>query len=496
MRPVGTIAEVRAADARALLSVDEATLVTRAGTAVARACLRELGGAYGRRVIVVAGKGNNGADGRVAAQVLELRGSLVRVVEADTLEGPLGPCDLVVDAAFGTGFRGRYDAPAVRPGTPVVAVDIPSGLDGDRGLASGVPMVAATTVTFACLKPGLLQGDGPGLAGRLDVADIGVPVEAGIALLDDGDGVMLPARARTAHKWSSAVAVVAGSPGMEGAAVLCARGASHAGAGMVRLCVPGSAEPGALGTGVRWPLEAVRLAIGSHGWAGPVLEILDRVGSLVIGPGLGRDPETLSEIRRLVDQAPVPVVADADALVALADARDLPALVRGSRTAAPAGRPVVLTPHDGEYRALAGEDPGPVRTEASRALAGRTGGVVLLKGALTAVAAPAAWFGTWTETPGAGLGLSGGRLGGDLPVLLCGAGTPALATAGTGDVLAGIIGAFLARGLPSPFAAALAAHVHGRAARAGHREGLVAADLPELVAGWLGARLPAEDPGA
>jgi hydroxyethylthiazole kinase-like uncharacterized protein yjeF len=468
VRPVVSVDEMRAADAAALEHVEESVLVGRAGRAVALGALDLMGGAYGRRVVVVAGKGNNGADGRVAAGLLAARGSRVSVLEADAAAAHLGRADLVIDAAYGTGLRGPYEAPGIEPGTPVLAVDIPSGVDGDTGAASGHPLRAAATVTFAALKPGLLQGDGRGLAGRVHVADIGVEVgDPEIALVEDADvALRLPRRGRDAHKWESAVAVVAGSPGMEGAAVLSTRGASHGGAGMVRLMHPAANEafpqPGP------WPIESVRVPLSSRGWADGVLAAIDRCRAVVIGPGLGRDDPTRDEVRRVLARCPVTVILDADGLAAFDDADQLRhAVAEGSR-------PVILTPHDGEYRALLGEPPGPDRVAAARRLAAATGAVVLVKGSLTAVAA----------APGAVEGPE---------VLLAAAGTAALATAGTGDVLSGIVGAFVARGLPAPLAAALAAHVHGRAAATGPAEGLVAGDLPGLVAGWLSGVLAPQE---
>jgi len=470
MLPVLTVEQMRAADEAALRTTTHEALVARAGTAVAVEALDMLGAAYGRRVVVVAGKGSNGADGRVAAAVLARRGAAVSVVPAGSLER-LPPCDLVVDAAYGTGFRGEYVAPAVDPGTPVLAVDIPSGVDGDTGRAGGRPMAAERTVTFAALKRGLLLADGPALAGRLVLADIGVaPGDCDTGLVDDVDvDHRVPPRPALTHKWASAVAVVAGSPGMEGAAALCAAGASHAGAGMVRLAVPGGADAHG-GRPGPWPLEAVRLPLPPEGWADEVLAVLERCRALVVGPGLGREPATRAEIRRLIARSPVPVVADADALVALGDAADARSVIAGDGVE----RPVVLTPHDGEFTGLDGQAPGTDRVAAARRLAERTGAVVLLKGSLTAVAAP---------------GPDGAPA-----VLLAGAGSSRLATAGTGDVLSGVIGALAARGVPAAWAAALAAHVHGRAAGEGPAEGLVAGDLPALVAGWLSGRR--SDPGA
>jgi ADP-dependent NAD(P)H-hydrate dehydratase / NAD(P)H-hydrate epimerase len=460
MRPVVTVAEMRAADEAAQREVDESELIGRAGFAVATAAIDMLGGAYGRRVVVLAGKGNNGNDGRVAARVLERRGARVRVLQAASAPALIEGCDLVIDAAYGTGFRGSYDAPALSPGTRVLAVDIPSGVSGDTGEASGRVLRAERTVTFAALKPGVLMGDGATAAGTVEVADIGVPVgRPSIALVEDADLAGLPGRDRQTHKWASAVAVVAGSPGMEGAAFLCARGASRAGAGMVRLAVPG-ADASAEGP---WPTEAVRLPLGARDWADAVLQALERCRVIVIGPGIGRDDATIAAVRRVIAESPVPVVADADALFALGEAADAAEVIGATE------RAVVLTPHDGEYRRLAGEDPGPDRVAAALRLAAATGAVVLVKGSTTAVAAPAA-----TAPP---------------HVLLSTAGSPALATAGTGDVLGGIIAAFIARGLPALRAAAFGAHVHGAAARRGLRQGLLSVDLPDLVADWLSTQV-------
>jgi NAD(P)H-hydrate epimerase len=470
MLAVLTTDELRAADALALEHFDESTLIGRAGTAVANAAVEMLGGSYGRRVAVICGKGNNGNDGKVAGARLARRGAKVEYFDpASTL--PARHFDLLIDAAYGTGFRGHYDAPSAPEGTPVLAVDIPSGVNGDSGEAGGAVLHADVTVTFAALKPGLLQGDGAELAGRVVLVDIGVGVSTRRAVVVEDDDVAqrLPARAVQSHKWASAVAVVAGSPGMEGAGALSSMGASHAGAGMVRLAVPGSAiEEGGMRPGP-WPLEAVRLALGSEGWADAVLEILGRCKALVVGPGLGREPGTQREIRRLIAASPVPGVADADALAALGDADAARSVIAGDGSV---HRPVVLTPHDGEYHGLMGEAPGPDRFAAARRLAAATGAVALVKGPLTAVGLPMADDG--------------------LDVLLARAGSTRLATAGTGDVLSGIIGALLARGVEAPWAAALGAHVHGRAAALGNSEGLVAGDLPPLVARWLSR---SSDPG-
>ena len=450
MRAVLTRDEMRAADAAALATVSHETLVARAGTAAGHAALQMLGGGYGRRVVVVAGKGSNGADGRVAAAFLARRGARVRVVEAAATVLP--PCDLVIDGAYGTGFRGSYDAPVVPEGARVLAIDIPSGVDADSGAAPGAAVQAERTVTFAALKPGLLQGDGAVCSGRVDVADIGIGFPTPQTLLvEDADVALVPARPRQVNKWTTAVGVAAGSPGMEGAAILCTRGAMAAGAGMIRLGSPGNPD-------AAWPTEAVRMHLPGEGWADAFLEATAKCKAVVLGPGLGTGDATAEEIRAVIAAVPVPLVIDADALHALGNAAAARVVI-GKRSA-----PSILTPHDGEYARINGAAPGDDRLASARALARATGAVVLLKGPLTAVAAPD------EDTP---------------DVLLAAAGGPSLATAGSGDVLSGIIGAFCARGLPALAAAAVAAHVHGRAASLGPAQGLVAGDLPGLVAELL-----------
>jgi len=451
MLPVLTVPEMNAVDAAAAASIPLDELVGRAGLAVARAAVDLMGGTYGRRVVVVSGRGNNGADGRVAASVLRRRGARVVVVEAGTADS-LGPAHLVIDAAYGTGFRGEYRSPTVVPGTPVLAVDIPSGVLGDTGEAAGSPCPAWRTVTFVALKPGLVQGDGARLAGEVQVADIGLdPGHPAVRVIEDSDvGRLIPPRRHGGNKWSAAVLIVAGSPGMTGAAGLCARSAYRSGAGMVRLGVPG-------GDLIQSPSsEAVSVELPAREWSGDALQAASRCAAVVVGPGLGRHPDTAAAVRRLVAESPVPVVVDADGLFALGRV--------GADDSLQARSPVVLTPHDGEYARLCGADPGSDRIAAARRLADSSGAVALVKGPTTAVADPA------------------GR------VRLGRSGTPALATAGTGDVLSGLIGALLARGVAPLEAAALAAHVHGRAGARGRREGLVAGDLPDLIAGVLSER--------
>ena len=441
--PIVTPEEMRAADRDAPVAVE--VLVERAGSAVARVALEMLGGGYGRRVVVVAGKGNNGADGRAAAARLRRRG--VRVEVVDALDGPerLPPADLVVDAAYGTGFRGEYRAPDPG-GAPVLSVDIPSGVDGLTGRAGDDAVRADRTVTFAALKPGLLLSAGRQRAGRVTVADIGLPVPGvRIHLVEQADVLAwVPEREPDTHKWRSAVYVVAGSPGMTGAAHLAARASLRAAAGTVRLAIPG-VEPDA-----RF-LEVVGRSIPAEDWASDVLADAERAKAIVVGPGLGRDEATRSSVRRLVAEAPVPVVVDADGLHALGGGEEAAELLAGRRAA------TVLTPHEGEFSRLTGGPPPDDRIGATRDLARRTGAAVLLKGSTTVVAEP----------------------GGE--VLVSAAGDARLASAGTGDVLAGVLGAFLAQGLDGVRAAGAAAFVHGRAGHLGWRRGLVAGDLLDLL---------------
>ena len=444
MLPIVTPEEMAAIDAAA--SVPREVLIERAGSAVAWAALRLLGGGYGRTVNVVCGKGNNGADGRVAAQRLTAKGVRVRVFDVASCPLVLPPADLVIDAAYGTGFHGRWSPPEVGD-TPVLAVDIPSGVDALTGDIDGNVLAATHTVTFAALKPGLLMPPGSALAGELELADIGLEIGwARANLVQSADVVgWWPERDEYAHKWRNAVRVVAGSATMTGAPRLVAEAAMRTGAGMVHLSIPGMTATDA-------PIEIVQRPLPGHSWADAALATLDRFHAVVVGPGLGRSDDTAASVRRLVVEAPLPLVIDGDGLFALGwSSEGATALLRRRTT------PTVLTPHDGEYALLSGSQPGADRLVAARRLAADSGCTVLLKGAPTIVADP------------------GGA------VLVVTAGDARLATAGTGDVLSGIIGALLAAGVRPLHAAAAGAWVHGQAGRRGLRHGLVASDLPDLI---------------
>nr|MDQ2726924.1 NAD(P)H-hydrate dehydratase [Actinomycetota bacterium] len=399
------------------------------------------------------------------------------VVDAAEVTGTtLAPADLVIDAAFGTGLSRPYRPPD--PGdAPVLAVDIPSGVSGLTGAVVGGDdggfVDATATVTFAALKPGLVLGAGAQAVGALQVVDIGlgggVDAVARTWMITDDDVARIPPRGRDAHKWQSAVHVVAGSPGMNGAPWLVSSAALRAGAGYVRLAIPGVAA-GAAGLP---PGEVVNVGLAAQGWDDAVLDGLERFSCLVIGPGLGatgRDPDgesgAATPVGRLLAATPVPAVVDADGLNALGSLGAVAELTTAGVERSGVG-PLVLTPHAGEFARLVGDKPGPDRLASVRDAAAASGAIVLLKGSTTVVAHP------------------------DGRVLLCDAGSSRLATAGTGDVLSGIIGALVARGVEPFVAAALAAHVHGRASELGRAEGLVASDLPPLVSRWLsGAARP------
>lgn len=477
MRPVVTPEQMREVDA-AVAAAEGGSLsaaIERAGWAVAERARRMLGGTYGRRVLVVAGPGNNGADGRVAARVLGEWGVSVVVREAigfdavalDAVERT-GEVDLVIDAAFGTGLRteGRTPWSPPRVSAPVLAVDIPSGVNGLDGSVHGSPWPATATVTFGALKPGLLFHPGAELCGDVEIADVGLGVHLAARsidcrLIDDNDvAAGWPRRRVDAHKWRSGLFVVAGSAGMTGAARLVCDGALHAGAGIVHLVTPGAP------TDKQLPTEVVRRSTSTLDWADDVLAMLGErrgFGAVVVGPGLGRDDAVAAGVRHLVSATDLPVVVDGDGAWALSWGSESAATLLGRRRA-----PTVLTPHDGEFTSLHGSPPGADRIDAARRLASSTGAVVLLKGAATVVADPT------------------GRCA------IVRSGDDRLATAGSGDVLAGIVGAAIASGAPVFQAVSLAAHVHGAAARRGRRIGLVAGDLPALVAEVLTDSVGAE----
>ncbi len=412
-----------------------------------------LGGVYGRRVTVLAGPGNNGADGLVAARVLASWGVAVRVVHVDRFAPPpssIEDADLVIDALFGTGTVREMTFPSVGVHTMVLAVDIPSGVDARTGrLFPGCSVQRAdVTVTFVAPKPGLLFEPGASLAGEIRVADIGIHLAADesarTVLLDEASVRQRLHRPEvTAHKWKHAMLVVAGSAGMTGAALLCAHSAARCGASLVRLSIPGTVHGGDEVVGMDLPATEWGMVAAGHA---------ARCSAVVVGPGLGSDVATQAEVRALLDALPagMPVILDGDGLGSVT-----PELLAALH------RPMILTPHDGEFTRLSGTAPSSDRISTTREFALRTNAVVLLKGPTTVVASPT----------------------GHVEVIR--SGDQRLATAGSGDVLAGVIGAFCAVGMDPFHAASTAAFVHGRAAMRGRPFGLVAGDLPVLLADLL-----------
>ena len=432
--PLYTAAEMRAAEAGH--DVDE--LMQRAGQAVADEALRRFPDA--RSFGAVCGKGANGGDGRIALEALRRAG---RKAE-EGLEG-----DVVIDALFGTGFRGepRPDAVALiermnASPAPILAVDLPSGVDASTGEVAGAAARAHVTVTMHGRKVGLAVGPGSFLAGEVVVADIGLEAgETEHRLVGREILALVPPKRPQDNKYSAgSVLVVGGSPGLTGALCLTAEAAFRADAGYVAVAAPRESLPiveSRLLEVVKRPLDEV-------------LEAAEKAGTLAIGPGLGRDPERQQLVRRLLEETNLPAVVDADALFGLEPFE---------RSA-----PTVLTPHSGELGRLLGEEASWVdahRLEAARRGAERFGCVCLLKGHDTLIAAPSE------------------------DVLVSNLGPPTLAAAGTGDVLTGVVAAFLAKGMNTRIAAAAAATACSVAARLGPKRGLVASDviakLPEAL---------------
>jgi len=435
MEPIVTPAAMSVVDANAPEPLEE--LIARAAWQVARRARLMLGGVYGRRVTVIAGPGNNGEDARVAAKRLTRWGVHVATVEPDV---PVLPAaDLVIDGAFGTGMNRPYQAPANPTNTPVLAIDIPSGVDGLTGALLGQPLKADHTITFAALKPGLLLPPGSDYCGRVEVVDIGLDVSAANSrlLTRPQAAALMPRRGTADHKWNRAVWVIGGSKGMYGAPLLAARGALRSGSGMVWCGLPGQPTPGIAS-------EVVFRSLEKLNWHTAVLAESDRFGALVVGCGLGYDGASQRTVRALIETSDLPLVVDADALRMLGPS---PALRSN----------IVLTPHDGEFQTLTGSKPSGDRFSDARALASSTGATVLLKGPLTIVASP------------------------DGECLASDTGDQRLATAGSGDVLAGIIGSYLAAGLQPLQAAALGAWVHGECGRSLTPFGMVASDLVDSL---------------
>jgi len=486
-----TTAQIRQLDRRTIAAgVPGVELMDRAGAAVARTCAGILRSRGTRSVLLLAGKGNNGGDAIVAARHLvnmgcqptlillcrheELKGdpsqhfqrlvSGVRIVEMPGVKqmreiaAEVQPA-VVVDGLLGTGLTGAVREPYVSAinfinelRRPVVAIDIPSGLDSDTGEVRGVCVRAEVTVTMGLPKIGLLQPrklSGLDYVGRMEVADIGFlqkfvdEIEMDVELISAGDVTpTLPARQRNAHKGDFGhLLVVAGSEGYTGAPVLCAHGAARSGVGLVTLAVPRAIYPI---IAANCPPEIMPR---------PFDGVPDITGfdAVAVGPGLGQRADTQEMVRELIRRSSAPLVLDADALNVLA--RDLSALKT-------ARAPVIVTPHPGEMGRLIGKTSKAVqanRWEIAKRFAQKHGVVTVLKGSGTVV----------TDRSG--------------KLWINATGNSGMAKGGMGDVLTGMIGAFLAQGMSPLDAARAGVFLHGSAgdiARERHGErALLASDL-------------------
>jgi hydroxyethylthiazole kinase-like uncharacterized protein yjeF len=456
MRPVYPVAAVRAAEADLMARLPEGALMQRAAAGLARRCavlLREgRGGVYGAHVLLLVGSGDNGGDALYAGARLAGRGArvsalllaperahaggLAALVRAGgrVTDGVPADAELVVDGIVGIGGRGglrpdaaRAVAAASLTGAPIVAVDLPSGVDADTGAVPGDAVRADVTVTFGCLKPGLVVGPGAVHAGVVEVVDLGLPLrETALGVPEVADiEATWPRPVPGDDKYTrGVVGIAAGSARYPGAAVLAVGAALTGPVGMVRYA-------GAAAGRVRAAHPEV-IVTDSVAEAG-------RVQAWAVGSGLGTDAAAAATLRRVLG-TDVPVLVDADALTLLAEH---PAWLR-ERTA-----PTVLTPHDREFERVFGPV-GEDRVAAARRAAEQFGCTVLLKGDRTVVA-------------------GGGRC------LVNPTGTAVLASAGTGDVLSGLGGSLLAGGLPAVDAAAAAAFVHGLAGRIAAEAGPVSA---------------------
>ncbi len=441
LEPLYTADEMRAAEA----GHDVEQLMARAGRAVAKEAMRRFPQA--RRFVAVCGGGANGGDGRIAVDVLRSAGR--DAVVADDFAG----ADVIVDALFGTGFHGEPREDAARKieainaaGAPVVAVDLPSGVNASTGEVAGACVDATLSVTMHGRKVGLEVAPGRFHAGEVVVADIGLePRETELRLVTAAILEQVPRKRPDQNKYSAGtVLVVGGSRGLTGAPSLSAEAAFRADAGYVAVAVPDSTLP----VFEQRLLEAVKLPCPedegkiSPRAIEPIVEFAGKAGAVALGPGLGRGPGPKEVVARLLAELETPVVVDADALF------ELEPFERSA--------PTVLTPHEGELGRLLGEESSWVaahRVEAVRRGAEKFGCVCLLKGADTLIAEPAS--GIW----------------------VCALGTPALATAGSGDVLTGVVSAFLAKGLDAGLAAAAAAAACQLASREIPPRGAVASDV-------------------
>jgi len=491
-----TSAQMRAIEERAMdeMGIPSLILMENAAQQCVKHIMTLLGDFWqSRKVVVVCGAGNNGGDGFAIARLLHTKGvktqaafigergkvkgdALINMEMAERmgcvvnapLQVLLYSADVIVDALFGTGLRGRLtDEKAAEAielinacPAPVVSVDIPSGVEADSGRVSKHAVYATTTVTFGLAKLGHMLHPGTEYAGQVIVEDISIPQELLVpegATLEVLDQITTPPRPVRSNKGDyGRVCVLAGSSDMPGAAALCCKAAYRAGAGLVHACVvPEVARVIRAGTH-----EVITTAVAEYDFKSAE-EAIQMASAVAIGPGFGRDEPVQKFAREVIEfcgSENVPIVADADALIAIAADKSVLRSIQAANC--------VITPHPGEMAALTGQSIHEVVDDlvsCAQNFAEKYGVITLLKDARTIIAAP------------------------DGRTFINPTGTPALAKAGSGDVLTGVIAAYLAQGFESPhMAAVLAAYVHGRAgqlaAEALSVHGVCAGDLPEYVA--------------
>lgn len=504
-----TAAQMKEIDRVAIVvrGIPSLDLMERAGSAVARCAAAMIrGGRLRSRVLLFAGKGNNGGDAFVAARhlraegiatrtvMLAMRGDIARdalenlrrlegaggevaivetAAEIGALRESAGSFDLVIDGILGTGVSGTVGgiyaaAIALIRGlrAPVIAIDVPSGLDATTGRVCGTAVRATATVTMGLPKTGMIAADGPEHCGRIRVADIGLPEDLVRGAAGSGELVveqdlygLFPPRARVSHKGDYGhVLVVAGSPGLTGAACLAAEAAMRSGSGLVTVAAPRSLNPvleAKLTEAMTLPLpETAEGALGTKA-GDEILRGAERFDVAVIGPGLSRRPETAEMVRRLVAGLRIPMLVDADGLNAFAE--DASAMEN-------AAAPVILTPHPGEMARLARCGIAGVLTDRAGAASGFAaahGVTLVLKGTQTVVASP------------------------DGTVSVNASGNPGMASGGTGDVLSGVIASLAGQGMKPLDAARAGVFIHGdagdrAAARRGER-GMIASDIVDRI---------------
>jgi ADP-dependent NAD(P)H-hydrate dehydratase / NAD(P)H-hydrate epimerase len=499
LEPLYEAEEMRACDAWAIeqAGVPSLDLMELASLGLARLTARLA--RPGRPLRIVVGPGNNGGDGLAAARLLREEGRVVDVLAVTSLDGLRGDARVnlerlpgappepfeaaalagsgaIVDAMLGTGFEGEPREPVAgaidainAQDAPVIACDVPSGVDASTGEVVAAAVRADVTATFHGSKPGLHIAPGAVHAGEVEIIEIGMPRGAPVAtragLISERVLERFPPRQRFGSKFDSGVVTIAGgSRGLTGAPALAAMGAQRAGAGYVQVAVPATVEP-ALGPRLLEQMtRGLPDADGAHSADGvrAFAELAERAGAVVLGPGLGRSDPAVAFARGVAAAVDVPLLIDADGLNAHAGVLES----LRERSAA-----TVLTPHAGELGRLLERDRAEIdahRLACARAAAERSGAVVLLKGDDTIVAAP------------------GG------PVAVSRGATPALATAGTGDVLSGLIGALLAKGLGPFEAAALGTLAHTRAGSAAAAcqgaDHVIAGDVIDALPDGLGSR--------